>query len=718
MFGPSALRQLESWGIPPDVAGRVGLFEVPDASQVYPGLQRRAAIVIPYYTPDRRNMVFGPHNAPFCRVRYIEPAKAQGFKHDDRKYDQPGNSGQKVYFPPLIGWAKFINDPSEGIVITEGEAKALCGAAAGFPVIALGGVFNFGGDALLPELELIQWRGRDVFIVFDSDAATNPQVMTAEARLVEQLHKRGARCVIVRLPPTDEGGKVGLDDFLKAHGPEALMQLLVSAPRLSPLDARCIAFNKRYAIINAEAAVYDLEEHKFLSRDFFVNGSDASAEEFTVPPASNQRSAPKKVSIATTWLKHPLAARFSEILFRPNEGLIVPGKHGRAALNMWQGWTPGDSNGPAVQAFRTLTRFVFKGLPDADRDFALKLMAYKAQRPDICSRMAIVMVGQQGTGKSLWAKCMRMAFSPYAQAVPSEGLVDNFREWMEQTLIAVFDEIEPRHLDTGGDILKNLITAQTARMNTKFRTAREISIYTTFILTANRHEVGAFAADDRRMFVVECPRKDEALPAEFYIGLDNELENGTGGKDILAYLLNYDLKGWTPPARAPDTHAKRMAYQESLTPIQQIAADMARSTDISMIAIRWVESAREWARGKLASNNSKESAQAQATLDATVRWPIRPWYEPRELALMFPHLIATTMGTRYDYSLTPGSISSKLRDEGVPALICKDSVEGFLWKGQRRQYLIVSNFDEWKEPLSQAEFERWMAHTREYGSLK
>jgi len=75
----------------------------------------------------------------------------------------------------------------------------------------------------------VTWAGRRVFLVFDSDAVTNPHVRRAERDLAAALRRAGAIVVIVRLPSAPDGSKQGLDDFLVAHGPEALRQLLHAA---------------------------------------------------------------------------------------------------------------------------------------------------------------------------------------------------------------------------------------------------------------------------------------------------------------------------------------------------------------------------------------------------------------------------------------------------------------------------------------------------------
>ncbi len=125
-----------------------------------------------------------------------------------RRFTQMKGAIPAAYFAASIDWPHVIAR-NAALLITEGEAKAIATCLVGVPTIALGGVDNFRSRArgwdLLPELEKIPWRNRRVFIVFDSDAATNPNVRAAERTLANELSWRGARVDITRLPELTHG---------------------------------------------------------------------------------------------------------------------------------------------------------------------------------------------------------------------------------------------------------------------------------------------------------------------------------------------------------------------------------------------------------------------------------------------------------------------------------------------------------------------------------
>lgn len=695
------------------------MFDVDDASKVHRDFKAEPALIIPYFDPERRLLTFGANGSAFCRIRYLEQRQQPvGFKpKKTQRYSQPKGSGIHAYFAPVIEWPRIVADPIEPVIITEGEKKAVASIALGIPTIGLGGVFNFADQAgdLIAELASVEWKGRDVYICFDSDAALNPNILAAEARLVDELQrKRGARCYLVRLPQ-DGDAKVGLDDYLQSHGASGLLSLLQTAPSLGALDAKVVALNKSVAWIERENLIYDIDTKLFIPKDSFITGSRFSTLKH-ISPGSGPKATPKEISVAQKWLTHPHAQRFSEILFRPGEGPTVRGEYGQAALNMWTDWEsePGD-----VTPFLQLTEFLFQNLRPDDRELPLKLLAYKAQNPQEKVPLALVLIGPQGCGKTLWSECVREAFSPYGIDVTPSALAGEFQGWLEKSLVAVINEAKGEDIQSASEQLKALISDLKRPMNEKYRPVRQINTYTFYIITSNRRAVGAFSADDRRMIVADCPPKMTGPAAEaLYETLGQRKGkwfHGGGPRHLLHYLRTLDLKGWRPPSSAPMSAEKFMAYIESLTPVQRLAAEMRDASDTTVKF--WLDSALAWARQAELSNNPSLASLARATISNVDRFEVRDWYSPEELALMFPAIIATTLGSKYNQTTPAGHISRELREAGVPFLVSADDPRGFRWQGQIRQYLVVSNFEDWRAPLRQADFDRLMKQWPTYGKI-
>lgn len=157
-----------------------------------------------------------------------------------RKYESPRGRTNEVYVP--VGFFDLART-APYIIVTEGEFKALAGMSAGIPSLGLVGVYGWcsqrqrdrrgrtiGPKRLHANLVSAISAGKVFYVVYDSDAMTKPQVRTAARELARAIVQRGARVGIVSIPPGDGDAKVGMDDYLAAHGSDAFKALLEATP--------------------------------------------------------------------------------------------------------------------------------------------------------------------------------------------------------------------------------------------------------------------------------------------------------------------------------------------------------------------------------------------------------------------------------------------------------------------------------------------------------
>lgn len=192
-----------------------------------------------------------PHAPGYVRLKPDRPRRDG--KDKPIKYESPVGQPNRAYFPPDT--LPVLSDPSVPLIITEGEKKAAKADQEGFPCIGLVGVYGWqrkrrpraDGELfadrdfrdLIDDLKTVRWRGRTVYIVYDSDAAENADVQKAAKHLAEALADWGAHVTIAFLPHGP--AKVGLDDFLVAHGangPDALRAFLRDPPDIPPARPR------------------------------------------------------------------------------------------------------------------------------------------------------------------------------------------------------------------------------------------------------------------------------------------------------------------------------------------------------------------------------------------------------------------------------------------------------------------------------------------------
>lgn len=277
MLSAHDLADLRASGISDDMIAKCGFRTCTDAPTLRSMMRWKAnaaivtpALVIPFFDINGNKLpeLRSQSRDAYCRIK---PARAREQKPKDPhaaflaqieidsgrakakrvKYESPAGIENRIYFPP--GFAEILHaDPSAPILITEGEKKAIKAVQEGFACVALVGVYGWakkrqrhpktdepiGEFKLADDILRVPWAGRRAFIVFDSDAAQNENVVRAERRLGDALKKIGVAPRIVRLPGQQDASgnavKVGLDDFLVAHPADSLRELMESAPLATP----------------------------------------------------------------------------------------------------------------------------------------------------------------------------------------------------------------------------------------------------------------------------------------------------------------------------------------------------------------------------------------------------------------------------------------------------------------------------------------------------
>jgi hypothetical protein len=154
------------------------------------------------------------------------------------KYETPTGSRLLLDVPRSLNGT--LANPRVPLYITEGARKADSAVSHGLCGVALLGVWGWrgtnehGGKTALADWDAVALNGREVYIVFDSDLATKPEVQASLRRFAAFLGKRDAIVRVVTLPPGVDGSKVGLDDFLVAGHSEVELQALAAPLSESP----------------------------------------------------------------------------------------------------------------------------------------------------------------------------------------------------------------------------------------------------------------------------------------------------------------------------------------------------------------------------------------------------------------------------------------------------------------------------------------------------
>jgi hypothetical protein len=206
-LSPEHRRMLfEESSLDPEIAAERGYRTIRSRSELseYPDWQRRLGLYVPMRSPDG--------HSTSSQIRPNKP------RRKGPKYETPAASKMIADVHPRN--LEAVGDAGRDLWMTEGVKKGDALASRGLCAISLAGVWNFAvagtkGRELLSCFDSVALEGRRVFVVFDSDVMTKPEVQEALARLVAALEGRGADVFVVYLPDTGDG-KTGVDDYLAA----------------------------------------------------------------------------------------------------------------------------------------------------------------------------------------------------------------------------------------------------------------------------------------------------------------------------------------------------------------------------------------------------------------------------------------------------------------------------------------------------------------------
>lgn len=508
----------------------------------------KPGFLIPYWTVD------GKPRKEFWRYRYLEDTRT-GFERITAKkplrYIQPAGTKSYLYMPPVVNWKE--RGAKDAVLVTEGELKAACACAMGIPTVGVGGVFNLANDTdmLLPEFLELGLEDRPVYIVYDSDAKHNTNVILAENRLASRLLMHKAHPYIVRLPEGPGGEKQGLDDFLVANGADALLALLEQTEEFSASSA-LHALNEKLVFVQHPLCVVEIE-----NRDRKMDPGKFAAYhygnlrhlEVQIMPSGSSKKVPRPT--ADAWLKWIGRREVNSVTYAPGQGNITS----RGELNDWRGWGV-DPEAGDVTPWNELMDFIFQHDVAAHRIWFERWLAYPLQHPGAKMLSASVFWGvEQGTGKSMIGETMKAVYGVRNTALlDNSSLEDSRNEWAVNKQFAFGDEITGGDKRGIADRLKGLITQSSIRVNIKYVPSYMIPDTINYYFTSNHPDAFYLDSGDRRFFIHEVrgPKKD----LEWYETFVNWRDKEGGAAKLFHHLLTLDLGNFNPAAPPPVTDAK------------------------------------------------------------------------------------------------------------------------------------------------------------------
>lgn len=259
------LKMFARLGVGPDLLEAANIARVNDATArrdcklVGPG--DMSGLAFPYFKPGSDREVMS-----WCRVRRDNPEIGEDGRPQRKYLAPPSSEGVRPipYFPP--GAQELIADRTTPAILIESEKATLALIAwserTGRKLlpIGLGGAWGWSRVVGTKEIkgETVEIHGLDsdlaavcrdrkTFILFDANAATNPDVQKARQRLAAELRNIGAVVHVLDLPTLP--GINGPDDYLASAGDQAFADLFDDQKVGAAILDDVAAFIKRYMVL-------------------------------------------------------------------------------------------------------------------------------------------------------------------------------------------------------------------------------------------------------------------------------------------------------------------------------------------------------------------------------------------------------------------------------------------------------------------------------------
>src|SRR5215831_15130194 len=269
----------------------------------------------------------------------------------------------------------------------------------------------------------------------------------------------------------------------------------------------------------------------------------------------------KWVDLGSWWLEHSHRRQYAGVIFRPAGAPIINGR-----LNLWTGWGVEPKQGD----WSLLRKHIRETLAAGDQSvyqYIMNWLAWTVQHPDQQAEVALVFIGERGSGKGTLGKALSKIFGQHALHLSSpEHLTGRFNAHLRQCTFLFADEAYGPKDKSAEGTLKRLITEDTLTIEQKGRDPIEVPNLLHVMMASNNEWVIPAGAYERRFMVQrvsEAHRQDPAWFGPLY----KQMREG-GYAAMLFDLLARDLGDWHP-RDIVHTEALTEQQEESLSPLDE-----------------------------------------------------------------------------------------------------------------------------------------------------
>lgn len=249
--------------------------------------------------------------------------------------------------------------------------------------------------------------------------------------------------------------------------------------------------------------------------------------------------------------------RVESLTYYPGQPELVD-EDGNRCINSWK---PNEKIEPKEGDHSKFLSHMEWMVPDeAARRTILDFLAYIVQNPGKKINFTILLIGEQGIGKSYLNLLMTHILGPHnCREITTAEISSDNNGWAVDKQLFFVEEIYASGKREITNKMKTLVTSHTLQIQEKYQRTYTAKNRGNFFLFSNHPDALYIDDDDRRYFVYHTTVAPRGT--DYYDGLFADIE--INGSAIFHYLLNRDIKDFKATGRAPSSEAKKSMIQNS-----------------------------------------------------------------------------------------------------------------------------------------------------------
>ena len=575
-----ALEYLAARGIKtPEIIDKLGMKIMPAATwfaETYNSRSNDERIAIKFTHYDLNGKEIEWHSVKFVKPRKQTSGITFSSVVQDTRPTRSSPKGQMIhgYLCPLNNWRNLKK--GQRIFVCESVIKAANVSMLGLPAVGLNGVAAFSSTKknvdLISELKELPWEKLQLqpVILYDSDYEKY-DITRAYETLANKLSIicHSPPPIYLPLPPPNETEHWGFDDARAEFGDEWAKDFLAGDGFPITLDDVRQAMhdlNERVAVVENISKVVELDTGTLMSQAEFKGLNYANWVKFSVEG--------KPISIAKAWMDWKDRNSVRAMDYLPGQDVVADGKY-----NTWKGMGHEPKEGEVMPWIDLLSNNI---RDDRVRKYLIQWCAWTVQNLGKTSVVTPVLVGVQGTGKSLFALTLGAVHGPKNfKAIELPLFLNSFNEvWARSTLVAIEEAYSD--IKTSRSFMsrfKMYSTSDRITVNAKHTKEYDIKNCINWLITTNHADAIPFEGNDRRFMVAHFD------PVRFYPGGHPHWNKygdwlaGSGPAALHHYLLNVDMEGFDPYAPAIETSYKQVMEEAAMSGPELFVKDLYEDPD-------------------------------------------------------------------------------------------------------------------------------------------